>query len=85
MARFVFAILSTVLLLNIVHCEEHTLQQIEASIKFVDNIEEFKLRNADLKLEPLKRSVGPKQQINYTVGNRISGKILITLSKVYKC
>jgi Transcription activator MBF2 len=80
MAQFsVVVALSAVLLLGAVSSAPSDSQpgQLEATFKFVDNIEAFKQRNADLNFEPLTRSVGPRQQIRYTAGTRISGDRLV--------
>ncbi|XP_058833278.1 uncharacterized protein LOC131691092 [Topomyia yanbarensis] len=51
--------------------------EIEAKIQLVENIADFKAANPDLELIPMETTRGPRQQILYTVGYRVSGDKLV--------
>lgn len=74
MTKLVALILATVVALV---ASEEQPAAIEAQVEIVQNIGAFKAANPDVELVPLDIARSTRQQIVYSVGNRISGDRLV--------
>lgn len=72
MSRIVLLI---ILVSSLVSADDH---QLEAKLKFIENIDDFKSNNPQLVLYPLNRAGTGKKGIIYSVGQRRSGDRLVS-------